>query len=92
LACDNGGQGDNSRLEKLTGEEIYNSNCIICHGVNGKLSSGGATDLSSSKIGDKEMRKIIKEGKELMPPFDYAIKDTAEMDELIAYVKSLREE
>jgi len=49
------------------GKTLYEKNCVLCHGNDGKLGASGAKDLSASTMGVTEMKEIILHGKGLMP-------------------------
>jgi len=88
-----GAETSASKSEReLSGEELFSANCATCHGIDGSLCSGGATDLTKSKISKKEIKTIVIKGKELMPPFDYVFKDSTELEKIIDYVNTLRVE
>ena len=77
----------------ISAEYIYSTNCSSCHGPEGKRCSGGAKDLSLSKLSKEEIRRIIVEGKGgVMPPFDYVFKDSFSLERTVEYVISLKEE
>ena len=61
----------NSKEEntQIDGNALYKKNCIICHGIDGKLQYNGAKDLSKSMLNDEERIKQITNGKKLMTPF-----------------------
>src|SRR4051812_6509673 len=48
---------------------IYTSQCVRCHGEDGKAGVGGAKDLSISTLSAQEKEIVIINGKGLMPPF-----------------------
>lgn len=50
------------------GKALYESNCQLCHGADGKLGMAGASDLSSSTLPKEEIIHIILKGKGSMPP------------------------
>ena len=88
-------------LEK--GQAIYKSNCIPCHGAGGKGDGPGAgvlkppprdhTDYAyMSTLTDKNIADVIKmggaiKGRPLMPSHPQIV--GADMDALVAYVRSL---
>jgi mono/diheme cytochrome c family protein len=80
---------NSSETTKLSGQEIYGKRCAICHGEQGNAGVSGAKDLSASTIDDNLMRTIITHGKGTMPPFK-SVLSQQEIEELIAYVKTLR--
>jgi len=89
-------QGSNSFLvgAKGSGADIYQQNCITCHGGDGKANTPkgkrkGATDLTKSTISTAQGIKVITNGRENMPSF----KDTlspAEISEVMAYIRGFR--
>lgn len=50
------------------GKTLYESNCVSCHGGDGKLGLSGAKDLSTSNLDLAGIKEIIVNGKGLMPP------------------------
>jgi len=71
------------------GEALYVANCANCHGPQGKLNLSGAKDLSQSTLDDPEIKHLIRNGKNAMPPYDH-VYDDDEIQALTAYVKTLR--
>jgi uncharacterized membrane protein SirB2 len=47
---------------------LYNSNCSLCHGADGKLGAGGAKDITSTTLDEGGIREIILKGKGMMAP------------------------
>jgi mono/diheme cytochrome c family protein len=83
---------DNSSEEKdplISGKNVYEENCAICHGGDGKLGSGGAKDLSVSNISQKESIQIIRDGKGGMTPFR-SLLTSEEIDNVALYIEQLR--
>lgn len=71
----------------VSGKEIYSTNCVRCHGEDGKMGAMGATDLSTSTLADEEVKNVVLNGRKGMP----AIKmEAAQLDSVVVYVKSLR--
>lgn len=52
------------------GASIFRKNCVLCHGIDGKLALNGAKDLTKSVIGEPERIEQITNGKGLMTPFN----------------------
>ncbi len=73
------------------GKALYQAQCSVCHGDDGRAGRSGAKDLSVSTKTDKEITSLIKTGKNTMPPMDKLF-DEAELNALTAYVKSLRQQ
>lgn len=49
------------------GKALYEANCNVCHGADGKLGMAGAKDLSASALDVTAMKEIILHGKGAMP-------------------------
>ncbi len=80
---------DETATMTIMGKQLFNSNCIICHGDDGKLGQAGAKDLSISKLSKEEIVSIVTTGRNSMPPYKKYF--TPEEIEAIAdYVKTLR--
>jgi mono/diheme cytochrome c family protein len=72
------------------GASLYTLHCASCHGEDGKLGASGAKDLSVSTLTDGQVKKILKNGKNAMPPMS-AILETAEnMTFVMQHIKTLR--
>ncbi len=71
------------------GEVIYQQNCAICHGADGKLGAGGALDLSKSTIGLEERKQIITKGKGAMTPFESQL-SRDQVHAVAVFIESLR--
>ena len=76
--------------EKISGEELYEARCIVCHGIDGNAGLSGASDLSMSKLKDLEIRNVIEDGRNSMPAFKSIIESEETLNETIEFVKSLR--
>jgi mono/diheme cytochrome c family protein len=66
------GLAEMSRTKKIDksvtdGKSIYEANCAVCHGNDGKLGMAGASDLSQTKLSQSEIASIILNGKGAMP-------------------------
>lgn len=70
------------------GLELYEANCIICHGESGDKKMGGASDLTLSTLTKKEYEEIITNGKDNMPKFSHLKKE--ELNVLVDYLESLK--
>jgi len=47
---------------------LYDMKCGICHGRDGKLMVGGASDLTQSSLSLDQRIQLITNGKKTMPP------------------------
>jgi mono/diheme cytochrome c family protein len=74
---------------------LYKSKRAVCHGASGKGDtpagkSMGVADLcKSASKSDSELKAVIEKGKNKMPAYGKSLKP-AEIDGLIAYIKSLK--
>ena len=50
------------------GRALYENNCILCHGGDGKLGMSGAKDISTTTMDRAALTEIILKGKGNMPP------------------------
>lgn len=71
-----------------SGREIYKKYCVSCHGIDGKLSTNGALDLSRSRINLEERRKIITYGRVNMVGFENVLSPT-QIDSVAKFTQSL---
>ncbi|MGB9067590.1 MAG: cytochrome c [Candidatus Acidiferrales bacterium] len=79
--------------DDAAGEQVFNSNCVVCHAADGTGSPTGkalkAPDLHSDavqKLTVAEMVTQVSDGKNNMPPF----KSTLSKDEISAVVGYVR--
>ena len=78
---------DVSYIEK--GKELYKDFCANCHGRKGGLGLMGASNLKKSTMKTSEAKKLIKEGKGKMTPFEDVL--TAEQIDMVSrYILELR--
>lgn len=77
LSCANEGTVTNSESSNYIpdGNSIFKKNCVICHGVDGKLQLNGAKDLSKSMLSEDARIEQITNGKKLMTPFKGILSD-----------------
>ncbi|GAA5220754.1 c-type cytochrome [Membranihabitans marinus] len=75
--------------EKLSsGKEIYKKYCVSCHGIDGKLLTNGALDLSLSRISLDERKKIITHGRVNMVGFENVL-SSAQIDSVATFTQTL---
>jgi mono/diheme cytochrome c family protein len=65
--------------------------CAKCHGEDGNIGYAGAAILSESELSDDQIKMVVSNGRKNMPAFGRYF-SAEELDELAAYVKSLREQ
>lgn len=63
-------KGETISSSNVNGKEIYEARCATCHGADGKAGLSGASDLSATALGHDEIKDIIKNGRNTMPPVD----------------------
>jgi mono/diheme cytochrome c family protein len=73
------------------GMAVFRKNCVLCHGVDGKLGSNGAKDLSASELPLDGRIQIITNGKNLMTPFK-ALLSEAEIKAVAEYSLTLKKQ
>ena len=66
----------------LNGKEIFEQNCVSCHGSDGKLGTSGAKDLSVTQLPITGIIEIISNGKTPMAAYKDAL--TPEQIEAVA--------
>ncbi len=58
---------DTHEVAANDGKFFYESNCVLCHGADGKLGAAGAKDISSTLLDQAGIKEIIVHGKGAMP-------------------------
>lgn len=71
------------------GRRIFETNCAKCHGTAGNKGRFGAEDLTISKLQMEAVRKIIQNGKSIMPAWEKRL-SSDEIDQVIRYIFTLR--
>jgi cytochrome c6 len=95
FGCQSSNDRTNNKTEqsdtlRQTGEQLYTTHCISCHGVDGKLGASGASDLSKSSLSVKQIRTILSNGRNGMPAMKELLETKENMDSVINYVIQLR--
>ena len=76
---------------EVSGAQLYQENCVICHGDDGKAGISGATDLSMSSLSEDSIKHYILQGKKSMPPFSFLFeKNNEALNDVVTHVKELR--
>ena len=75
---------------EVVGENLFIMHCAVCHGDDGKLGASGAKDLSNSTLNDAAILKILKEGKNAMPPMNDLLVNNENIQLVLAHIKKLR--
>ena len=90
ISCSEGQPLSNSEAEITLGEELYNNNCAVCHGLDGKLGAGGASDLTVSKLTKGETKDVVEKGRGGMPPQNHIFSNRNEIDEVVDFVMTMK--
>lgn len=53
----------------ISGKEIFEEKCTLCHGNDGKMGLNGAKDLSATSLSHADMIAVISQGKNAMAPY-----------------------
>jgi mono/diheme cytochrome c family protein len=93
-------QQANYPKDKVDAHALFNENCAKCHGMDGRARTFhgrlvGAQNFTDAKwrtnVTDEEMSDAIKKGPKAMPAFGKKLSQ-AEIDALVAYVRSFKQE
>lgn len=71
----------------VSGKEIFEDKCTLCHGDNGKLGLNGAKDLSVSTLDHKGIVDIITKGKNAMASYQDVL-SKEQIDAVATYIES----
>lgn len=52
----------------MDGKSLYEANCALCHGSDGKLGMAGALDLTKTALDVPGIKEVIVNGRGAMPP------------------------
>lgn len=88
VACGSAGGTDRAEGSPRSGEEIYNTLCVLCHGRDGRLGINGAKDLTVSRLSQADMVAIVTHGKGGMAPFEHVLAPE-EIQRVVEHVRSL---
>jgi len=71
----------------VSGKEIFEDKCTLCHGDNGKLGLNGAKDLSLTTLDHKGISEIITHGKNSMASYKDVL-TTEQIEAVTSYIES----
>ena len=90
-SCTSSEGTSSDEMIEVTGAQLYQENCVICHGDDGRAGISGATDLSESMMSDDSIKYYILQGKKSMPPFSFLFEEDNEaLNDVVTHVKELR--
>jgi cytochrome c553 len=72
------------------GAVVYQSNCVFCHGADGKKMYRNAPDLTASRYGDDGIMQMIREGSRGKMPAYSGVLSEEDITSVAEYVKGLR--
>ncbi|RMG18966.1 MAG: hypothetical protein D6730_22240 [Bacteroidetes bacterium] len=72
------------------GKAIYERNCIVCHGEDGKKRASGAKDLTVTQLDEAAIEQLILKGKNAMPGYEKVL-NQQEIKAVMAYVKGFKQ-
>jgi mono/diheme cytochrome c family protein len=74
------------------GKALYTDNCAKCHGPGGDLGLSGAKNLKVTQLTDVQQKDIIKNGKPGTGMNPYASLTDDQLNGLVAYIKTLKQQ
>lgn len=83
---------DAARSTNLTGEQLFIRTCNTCH-PGGKEGMGPSLEKMNEQIpDDKELKKLIRSGKGIMPGQPKQVISDKELELLVGYLRQLNQE
>ena len=77
------------KKEALSGSEIFQQNCVSCHGAAGDLGSSGAKNLQMSTLTKEAIEDQVSNGKGMLSAYKNILSEE-EIEHVAAYVLTLR--
>lgn len=74
----------------LSGEKIYTTYCLACHGADGAMGFSGATNLKTSMLSLDDRIHVIAKGRKAMNAFK-GILSEEEIEKVSLYIEDLRD-
>lgn len=71
----------------MSGKEIFEQKCVLCHGGDGKLAANGSKDLSVTPLNHTDMVKVITEGKNTMASYKEVL-TPEQIEAVTAYIET----
>ena len=78
-----------AKTSGVDGRKVFKLNCVVCHGLDGKLGANGSKDLTLSKMSLDERKAIIKNGKGAMVGLGTLLKPS-EIEAVAQYTLKLK--
>ncbi len=93
IACSEGKakstENSSPTVKTVNAEKIFKSNCMLCHGEDGKLGLNNSKDLTVSVLSLEERIDIVANGKNTMVGFS-ALLDKDEIKAVAEYTFTLK--
>jgi cytochrome c6 len=89
IACA-GKKDKTSEIAGIDGKKLFKTNCVLCHGEDGKLGLNNSKDLSKSKLTMDERITMVTNGKNAMTGFGTLLSKD-EIKAVSAYTFKLKE-
>lgn len=73
------------------GQELFETNCAVCHGIDGTSILPNAPHFSKGdrlEKSDDQLHKSISDGLNVMPPWNSVLSEQ-EIDMILAYIRTL---
>ncbi|BFU94834.1 MAG: protein of unknown function [Nitrospira sp.] len=70
------------------GKELYGASCIVCHGAKAEGNIGPRLAGNPLLSNEQAFRKIVHEGRHMMPPLKGSITD-GQLADILAWLKTL---
>ncbi|TND08236.1 MAG: cytochrome c variant [Bacteroidetes bacterium] len=83
MSC--GSHEQNNQPEAIDAKSVFESNCVLCHGGNGRAMLAGATDLTLSRLDTAGIKNVVKNGRGNMAEFGTKLTE-AELEAVVKYV------
>jgi mono/diheme cytochrome c family protein len=79
----------NNSKATAQGKKLFKQNCVLCHGIDGKLGLNNSKDLTASTMKKDERITIVKNGKGTMNAFG-AILSEEDIKVVVDYTFTLK--
>lgn len=91
ISCSTSSEKKNTENKTaLSGEKVYTTYCVACHGADGAMGFSGATNLQTSMLSLEERIHVVTKGRKAMNAFK-GILSVQEIENVSIYIESLRD-
>ena len=85
-----GNQGASETDKAKDGQAIFQTQCVICHGLKGDMGAGGAANLRQSTLSVEERIVVITKGRNAMQAYEKVL-SVDQISEVAKYTMELRD-